>query len=120
MNAPNAAPQVITETQADAGREVPAAPAAKPASSTAKPAAPGVATPAATTVAKAPAPDKEPVAKDPAPKDGGRFVVQVGAFSDSAAARETRQKVEKLGLKTYTQVAETSQGNRIRVRVGHR
>ena len=53
-----------------------------------------------------------------APKEAGRYVVQVGAFADSAAARETRQKVEKLGLKTYTQVAETSQGSRIRVRVG--
>jgi DedD protein len=47
-----------------------------------------------------------------------RFVVQVGAFADADAARETRQKVEKLGLKTYTQVAQTSGGSRIRVRVG--
>ena len=29
-----------------------------------------------------------------------------------------RVKVEKLGLKTYTQVATTTDGNRIRVRVG--
>lgn len=50
--------------------------------------------------------------------DAGRFVVQVGAFADAAAARETRLKVEKLGLKTYTQVAETSAGKRIRVRAG--
>ncbi len=48
----------------------------------------------------------------------GRFVVQVGAFADPGAARETRLKVEKLGLKTYTQVASTTAGNRIRVRVG--
>lgn len=48
----------------------------------------------------------------------GRFVVQVGAFSDAGKARETRQKVEKAGMKTYTQVAETSEGKRIRVRVG--
>jgi DedD protein len=47
-----------------------------------------------------------------------RFVVQVGAFADAEAARETRQKVEKLGLKTYTQVAQTTSGSRIRVRVG--
>ena len=47
-----------------------------------------------------------------------RFVVQVGAFADAEAARETRQKVERLGLKTYTQVAQTSAGSRIRVRVG--
>ena len=44
--------------------------------------------------------------------------MQVGAFADAAAARETRGKVEKLGLKTYTQVVETASGNRIRVRVG--
>ena len=47
-----------------------------------------------------------------------RFVVQVGAFADAEAARETRQKAEKLGLKTYTQVAQTSSGSRIRVRIG--
>jgi DedD protein len=50
--------------------------------------------------------------------EGGRFVVQVGAFADAGAARETRLKVEKLGLKTYTQVASTAAGDRIRVRVG--
>jgi DedD protein len=48
----------------------------------------------------------------------GRFVVQVGAFADGAKARETRLKVEKAGLKTYTNVAETRDGKRIRVRVG--
>jgi DedD protein len=47
-----------------------------------------------------------------------RFVIQVGAFADADAARETRQKAEKLGLKTYTQVAQTPGGSRIRVRVG--
>jgi DedD protein len=36
----------------------------------------------------------------------------------SAKARETRQKVERAGLKTYTHVAETKEGKRIRVRVG--
>ena len=45
-------------------------------------------------------------------------MVQVGAFADAEAARETRKHVEKLGLKTYTQVAQTASGNRIRVRVG--
>ncbi len=47
-----------------------------------------------------------------------RYVVQVGAFADAEAARGVRQRVEKLGLKTYTQVAQTSGGSRIRVRVG--
>jgi DedD protein len=48
----------------------------------------------------------------------GRFVVQVGAFSDAARAREVRLKVEHAGLKTYTHVAQTKEGPRIRVRVG--
>ena len=48
----------------------------------------------------------------------GRFVVQVGAFSDANRAREVRLKVEHAGLKTYTHVAETKDGPRIRVRVG--
>lgn len=48
----------------------------------------------------------------------GRFVVQVGAFSDAIRAREVRLKVEQAGLKTYTQVVETKDGRRIRVRVG--
>ena len=48
----------------------------------------------------------------------GRLVVQVGAFADADKAKEVRQKLEKAGLKTYTQVAETKDGKRIRVRVG--
>ena len=47
-----------------------------------------------------------------------RMVVQVGAFSDVIKARDARLKLEKAGLKTYTQVTETSGGKRIRVRVG--
>lgn len=47
-----------------------------------------------------------------------RFVVQVGAFSDPAKVREVRRKVESAGLKTYTQVVTTSDGERTRVRVG--
>jgi DedD protein len=50
--------------------------------------------------------------------DTGRYVVQVGAFADAGKAREARMKVERAGLKTYTQVAETSDGKRTRVRVG--
>ena len=48
----------------------------------------------------------------------GRIVVQVGAFADPAKAREVRQKLEKAGFKTYTQVAETKDGKFIRDRVG--
>jgi DedD protein len=48
----------------------------------------------------------------------GRFVVQIGAFADTAVAREARTKVEKLGLRTYTQAIETDAGKRTRVRLG--
>lgn len=47
-----------------------------------------------------------------------RLIVQVGAFADADKAREARIKLEKAGLKTYTQVADTSDGKRTRVRVG--
>ena len=53
-----------------------------------------------------------------APATDGRFVVQVGAFADPAKVREVRQKVEGAGLKTYTQVVETKDGSRTRIRVG--
>lgn len=58
--------------------------------------------------------------KDPAKSaaDETRFVIQVGAFADASKAQETRQKLEKAGLKTYTHVAQTKDGPRIRVRVG--
>lgn len=52
------------------------------------------------------------------PREDGRFVVQAGAFADAGAAREMRSKLEKLGLKSYTQVVETSSGSRTRVRTG--
>jgi len=48
----------------------------------------------------------------------GRFIVQVGAFAEADKAREARTKVERAGLKTYTQVVDTKDGKRTRVRVG--
>jgi DedD protein len=126
-------PSVITEGPADAGREVaasstPVAPTPAPVAPESKPvkaeAAPAPKPPA-------PKPEAKPTdsaraqalleGKESADKPAtteGRFVVQVGAFAEVTAAREARQKVEKLGLKTYTQVVETSGGKRIRVRVG--
>ena len=65
--------------------------------------------------------DGQTAAKPAAPASAvaeGRMVVQVGAFADADKAREVRLKLEKAGLKTYTQVAETKDGKRIRVRVG--
>jgi DedD protein len=42
----------------------------------------------------------------------------VGAYSDATKLREARAKVEKIGLKTYTQVIDSDAGKRTRVRVG--
>ena len=124
--------EVITETREDAGLVVP--PPARPASAvrTAEPARPSL--PERTPKpAPKPAADTKPSSvdhgdgararallggKSPSKPEAARFVVQVGAFADAAVAHETRLKVEKLGLKTYTQVANTADGNRIRVRVG--
>lgn len=49
---------------------------------------------------------------------GTRYVVQVGAFAEKDKARQAQQKLEKAGLKNYTNVAETKNGTRIRVRAG--
>jgi len=47
-----------------------------------------------------------------------RFIVQVGAFEQDSKAKEVRAKLEKAGIKTYTHIAQTKEGKRIRVRVG--
>jgi DedD protein len=122
---PAASLPVITESKADAGTEVPvrveapATPAAK-AAPVSKAVAPSPAsvptptpTPTTTTAAMVPKPDAQPAAEAP-----GRFVVQVGAYADPSVAREARAKVEKLGLRTYTQTVDTDNGKRIRVRLG--
>jgi len=51
-------------------------------------------------------------------KPGTRYVVQFGAFAEAGTAHEARMKVERLGLKTYTQQVDTPAGKRIRVRMG--
>jgi len=103
--------------------------AAAPAEEFIEPAPAAAKSPPAPVAASAPVP-KPPAADDgqrakallddkPASAAGeARFVVQVGAYTDAVALREARQKVEKLGLKTYTQVVETDAGKRTRVRVG--
>jgi DedD protein len=63
---------------------------------------------------------KEPARTSPdaAADASSRFVVQVGAFTDGTKAHEVRVKLERAGLKTYTNVAQTKDGARTRVRVG--
>jgi len=148
--------EVITESSADAGRDVTPAAAsapraraaigtasapslAAPSTSTAHATVAASASPRATPAASASAPTATmaaPGANATSPASAGaraqallegkpasaaespRYVVQVGAFAEPDSAREARLKVEKMGLKTYTQVAQTPSGNRIRVRVG--
>src|SRR3990167_533877 len=66
--------------------------------------------------------DGKPVADKPAEKKPDaatvRFVVQVGAYVEAANLREARQKVEKAGFKTYTQVVGAKDAQRTRVRIG--
>lgn len=127
------APAAVAEAKADAkpdgNADARPAPEVKPA-------------PAPAIAASKPAPKPAPAAKPAEPADrgerakalldgkppapavvavpakDGRFVVQVGAYTDADALREARQKVERLGLKTYTQVVETDAGKRTRVRIG--
>lgn len=72
-------------------------------------------------VAKAPVkPEAKPAeAKvDPKATPDTRYIVQVGAFSDGPSAHTARMKVERLGIKTYTQAVDTPAGKKIRVRIG--
>ncbi len=129
--------EIVTETRAEAGKPVPPPTAAshpKPAAAPSLPeAAPAKPVAQARPASAAQAADssraqallegrpeeRKPAAKaDDTKAATGRFIVQVGAYADAAAAREMRAKVEKLDLKTYTQVVETSSGSRTRVRVG--
>lgn len=114
----------------------PAKPAARAEKHAASVAAPVVAVAPAVPASKAPVPHvvlPPPPASTPSPAAilagttpstkpsdaaAGRFIVQVGAFLDDAKVRDTRAKVEKLGMKTYTQPVDTPTGKRIRVRVG--
>ena len=122
------APEIV-ERAGEQGRDVvaPAVPTTAP-----KPAP----TPAPKPAVLAPAPGAPAaVASKPTSEDGARaralldgqsaasapstrVVVQVGAYTEPAKLAEARQRVEKLGFKTYTQVVQTDAGQRTRVRVG--
>jgi DedD protein len=67
-----------------------------------------------------PAPPSKPAPEAPKPsaQAAGRFVVQIGAFSEASAVRDVRSKAEKAGLATFTQTVNTADGQRTRVRVG--
>ena len=117
-------------------RPAPAKPTPAPAAAAAKPAVKHDAKQPAAP-APSPAPEPKPAARADdsararallegrsteasaaAGAEEARFIVQVGAFADAEKAREARTKVERAGLKTYTQVVDTKDGKRTRVRVG--
>lgn len=104
---------------ATASAPAPPAPALVKASApTPKPAPPPAAKPAVPAPAATVAPPEKPAAAASAPAESGRYVIQAGAYSEAGKLREARAKIEKLGLKTYTQVVESDKGSRTRVRVG--
>ena len=114
-------PQAKPETKADS-KPVTAEHAPKPEpAKAAKPAVPSDDAARARALLEGRAPPPVAVASSQAARSAtpeGRFIVQVGAFADAGAAQEVRQKLERAGLKTYTQVVNTKDGKRTRVRVG--
>ncbi|MDD2729031.1 SPOR domain-containing protein [Malikia sp.] len=62
------------------------------------------------------APQDKPAGEDKSAAK--RHVVQVGAFVDPTLAQEARMKLERGGLTTYTQIGNTPDGPRTRVRLG--
>ena len=121
-SAPKTEAKLVQKPEAKAEAKAEAKPEIKPEPKSAeKPAAPADDGARARALlngqAAAPAAATAAASSTPAGADS-RIVVQVGAFADAAKAREVRLKLEKAGLKTYTQVAETAGGKRTRVRVG--
>lgn len=120
----SAAPSKATATAASAEPTKPETPVAAttPSKVTPPPATP---VPAPAPATAAPKPSATEAARAQALLEGktaapaaARVVVQVGAFAEQARAQEVRGRLERAGLKTYTHVAETAEGKRIRVRVG--
>ena len=117
--APVAPPAQSASTTVASASKVPVAPpppAAPPA-----PAAPARVAAAPVPATPAPAPEAaraQALLEGRTPPPSVRVVVQVGAFAEQARAQEVRNRLERAGLKTYTQVAQTAEGPRIRVRLG--
>lgn len=103
---------MITEYASKPTPKAPSKPEGKPAEKAADK-APAPDAPKSTAAASTKDADKKPAAATE-----GRFIVQIGAFADSAKAHEARIKLERAGFKTYAQVIESKEGRRIRVRVG--
>ena len=98
---------------------VPETPAAKAADTTVKPTMP----PAANNVTetKAEAAKKAEVVRAEAVlegKDSGQWIVQLGAYQNAANVKQLTNKIKDMGLPSYTEKFDSSQGLRTRVRAG--
>lgn len=86
------------------------APAGAPASQSGAKPAPEAAKPAAPAAASGAAKATRPVA--------GQYVLQVIALADAGKAKQIQQRIAGAGIKSYTEVVKTAQGEVTRVRAG--
>lgn len=89
------------------------------------PLAPDVKEPASTESPKVEEPRADVLAKakpeggaeaDDKPRD--QFVVQLGAYSNPANAKQAQTKLKSAGIKSYTETVQSGEGKTIRVRAG--
>ncbi len=67
---------------------------------------------------KSPVATAKPTTKETNPSQKEeRYIIQVGAYTDEMKVKDIREKLEKAGLHTYTQVVEKD-GKKIRIRIG--
>ncbi len=67
---------------------------------------------------KSPVATAKPTTKETNPSQKEeRYIIQVGAYTDEMKVKDIRDKLEKAGLHTYTQVVEKD-GKKIRIRIG--
>ena len=110
--------KVPPSSAAAAVQQLPVEPASPPSATAVVAATPSPPAPVEVEVLP---PSKGDRAKDSgkdADKDRGRFIVQAGSYTDLDTVREVRQKLERMGIKTYTQAAVIEGVTRVRVRVG--
>lgn len=104
----------------DADRSKPAAPASSAASSSAQRNAstqPSASTSVGEVTKPAPVIATDS-GKQSAPKPGGKYLIQVGAFSSDSAASAALERIQGAGLRGFTEKIKTDRGERIRVRAG--
>lgn len=114
--APEAAPKVDAMPAPAAGIKDPAPGTSSPvAKEPAKPQAPATGSAVAEKAVKEPA---KAASREAGTAESGAYVVQVAALSDAGRAKQLEQQMAGAGLKTYTEVVSTKNGDVTRVRAG--